>query len=102
MNQTDVTFVRIYCTEAEHKLDKILSLLHDEARVSGVTAFRGIAGFGKSGKLHSASLVDMSLDLPVVIEFFDHPDKVASVFEQLKALVESDHVVSWPAKANLD
>ena len=73
MNKLEVVFVRIYLTEGEGRLEELLQRLHDEEQVQGVTVFRGISGFGKSGKLHSSSLLDMSLDLPLVIEFFDVP-----------------------------
>jgi len=83
MKTQDVTLVRIYCTEAEHKLESLLALLQDQEQVAGVTAFRGIAGFGSSGKMHSASLLDLSLDMPLVIEFFDKPEKVQRIMQDL-------------------
>jgi len=101
MTKTDVTFVRIYCTEAEHKLDSLLKLLHDEAKVAGVTAFRGIAGFGRSGEMHSSSFLDVSFDLPVVVEFFDLPEKVTQILAQVYDHVDPGHVVSWAAQADL-
>jgi PII-like signaling protein len=100
MNSTDVTMVRIYLTEGEHRLQELLRLLHDEEQVKGVTAFRGIAGFGKSGKMHSSTLLDLSLDLPLVLEFFDQPDKVQRVLEHLNGIIEPGHIVSWPAEVN--
>jgi len=92
-----VTMVRIYLTEGERQLQPLMKLLHDEEQVWGVTAFRGIAGFGKSGKLHSSTLLDISLDLPLVLEFFDRPDKVDRVLEDLNTLVGPGHIVTWPA-----
>ena len=96
----EVLMVRIYCNESEHKLDAILKLLHDEERVAGVTAFRGIAGFGDSGKLHSSSLVDLSLELPVVLEFFDTPERVEMILEHLSDDLPVGHVVSWDVEVN--
>ena len=102
MNGSDeVLMVRIYCTESEHKLDTLLNLLHDQEKVAGVTAFRGIAGFGRSGKMHTASLLDMSLDMPVIIEFFDRPEKAMRVMEHIESLVPAGHMVSWRARTNL-
>ena len=100
MNTTDVTMVRIYLTEGDHQLRKLLDFLHNKEQVWGVTAFRGIAGFGKSGKAHESCLLDVSLDLPLVIEFFDHPDKAARILEDLNRIVEPGHVVSWSARVN--
>ncbi len=37
----------------------------------------------------------MSLDLPVVVEFFDEPKKVHSVLERLNTMIEPGHIVSW-------
>jgi PII-like signaling protein len=97
MNKLDVTFVRIYLTESEGLMEDLLKRLHDEERVQGVTVFRGISGFGKSGKLHSSSLLDMSLDLPLVMEFFDVPQKVDGILEHIRKDIEPGHIVSWPA-----
>lgn len=102
MRQSDVTMVRVYCSDKGRLHQKIIDLLHREHRVAGVTAFRGIAGFGRSGHLHEVSLLDVSLDLPVVIEFFDLPDKVAAVLPLLNEMLGPGHIVSWPAQANLD
>lgn len=98
---TEITMVRIYCTEAEHKYDKLMQRLHDQEKVAGVTAYRGIAGFGRSGKIHTASLLDVSLDLPIIIEFFDRPARAARVMADLESLVEPGHMVSWQATVNL-
>ncbi len=40
----EVLVVRVYLTEGEKLLKQILSDLHDDHRVQGVTVFRGIAG----------------------------------------------------------
>ncbi len=102
MNRREVTLVRVYCSEAGHQHQKIIDMLHRDHRVSGVTAFRGIAGFGKSGHIHEAGLLDVSLDLPVIIEFFDHPEKVADVLPLINEMVGPGHIVSWPATVNTE
>ena len=97
MKTMDVTFVRIYLTEAGGQMPALLARLHDEEKVRGVTVFRGISGFGSSGTVHSSTLMDMSLDLPVVVEFFDTPDRVTAIVDHLHASIEPGHMVSWPA-----
>ena len=72
----DVTVVRIYLKESDHGrkkslMEEILNILHDQHRVHGVIVFRGIAGFGSSGAVHSADLLRLMVDLPLVIEFFE-------------------------------
>lgn len=100
MSFTNVTIVRVYLTEAEGRLAELMRKLHDEEKVRGVTVFRGISGFGKSGKVHSSTLLDLSMDLPVVIEFFDTPEKVEEILKHLQEVLEPGHIVSWPAEVN--
>lgn len=98
MNEIDVTMVRIYLTEAEGQLDPLVKRLHDWEKVRGVTVFRGISGFGKSGRMHSSRLFDTALDLPVVVEFFDEPDKVKAIIDHLSMTIDPGHIISWPAR----
>lgn len=93
-----ITVARIYVTEGKHVHEKIFERLHDEHKVKGVTVFRGITGFGKSGETHSSSLLDVSFDLPVVVEFFDEDQKVRAALEALGDLVPSSHVVTFQAE----
>lgn len=96
-----VTVARIYLREGEHLLAKLIKLLHDEEKVSGVTVFRGIAGFGPDGEMHLASLVDLSLDLPLVVEFYDTPERVKAILLHLEQQMGLAHFVSWPAQGRL-
>jgi len=100
MSTTEVTVVRVYLTEAQAHLEHLLKFLHDESKVCGVTVFRGITGFGKSGRVHSSFLLDVSLDLPVVVEFFDRPAKVQEILRRVDTMIEPGHVLSWPAWVN--
>ena len=101
MNITEVLVVRIYLHEGKAHLPELMTYLHDESKVRGVTVFRGITGFGTSGEIHSSQLIDMSLDLPVIIEFFDEPEKVNDIIKYLNNRVKPGHIVYWPARINL-
>jgi PII-like signaling protein len=100
MNSTTVLMVRAYLTEGSGQFKALLKYLHDESKVQGITVFRGITGFGKSGRVHSSTLLDMSLDLPVVIEFFDDPERAQSIIHHLSKVLEPGHVVYWRAEVN--
>jgi len=100
MSASDVMMARIYLHESTAHMEQLLQYLHDDSKVRGVTVFRGITGFGKSGKYHSSKLIDMSLDLPVVIEFFDTPEKVMAIIEHLKISIKPGHIVYWAAQVN--
>lgn len=97
MKSLNVTMVRIYLTEGEGRLEHMLQNLHNIHKVRGFTVFRAISGFGQSGKLHYSTFMDISLDLPVVIEFFDEPARVVTIMEQLSREIEPGHIISWPA-----
>ena len=97
MTTRTVTIVRVYLTEGHGQIDEVLDYLRKEAGIHGVTEFRATAGFGDSGRMHTASLIDLSLDLPVVLEFFDEPHKAEEVVEQLKGFLKDGHIVYWNA-----
>jgi PII-like signaling protein len=100
MKTSEVTMVRIYLTEGEPLYKQLFSRLHDEEKVRGVTVFRGVTGFGRSGQVHAAALLDLAFDLPLVIEFFDEPAKVRRILSHLRDILPPGHVVSWNAKVN--
>ena len=104
--EKDMLLVRLYLSEADqgskHNLmNEIMEILHDRHRVQGVTVFRGIAGFGAKGMVHSADLLRLTARLPLVVEFFDAPETVQAALAALDPLIPSGHVVSWPVKVRV-
>lgn len=100
MKTVKVTIARIYITEASGLLKEIVKYLHDEAKIRGVSVFRAISGYGDSGATHDALLVDLSLDLPLAIEFFDHTEKMTKTLEHINLMVKPEHIIFWEAQAN--
>jgi len=98
--KTEVTMVRIYLTEGETQLQTLLKKLRDWEKLRGVTVFRGISGYGDSGVIHGTNIIDLSMHLPIVLEFFDTPDKIEEICNHLKDLVKPGHVVHWQALIN--
>ena len=99
MKTVDVVFVRVYITESSHLLNTIIQYLKTEAKVRGISVFRAISGFGDTGN-HVASLIDLSLDLPLAVEFFDSKNKIEPALEHLSEIIKHEHIVFWEAKAN--
>lgn len=54
--------------------------------ISGATVTRGVAGFGTDHKLHTSSLVDLSDQMPIKIEFLETPDRVQEVLPKLSEM----------------
>jgi len=85
------TKVTIYIGESDRWRQKplylaILEMLKQEG-CAGATVNRGIAGFGAHSRIHSASIVRLSEDLPLTIEWIDDPDRVERVMPRLVEMV---------------
>jgi hypothetical protein len=100
MEIVKVIIARVYITESSNLFEKIFDYLKNEAKVRGVSVFRAISGYGDSGVLHTASLVDLSLNLPIVIEFFDNESKVRQILSHLDTILKPEHIIFWEAFAN--
>ena len=99
---TEVVVVRVYLKETDHGrrktlMEEILNILHDQHRVHGVVVFRGIAGFGSKGEVHAADILRLTVDLPIVIEFYDEPAVALAAMDLLSGLVPPGHLVHWHA-----
>ncbi|MDP3561809.1 MAG: DUF190 domain-containing protein [Legionellaceae bacterium] len=99
MKITDVIIARVYITESSHLHQTILDYLKNEAKIRGVSVFRAISGFGETGS-HAASFIDLSLNLPLVIEFFDSQEKIEPALDHLNGMIKHEHIIYWKAHAN--
>ena len=84
--------VTIYIGESDHHQGKalymaLLQLLKQEG-ASGATVQRGLAGFGANSRIHTASIVDLSTDLPIRLEWVDRPELVERLLPQVQAIVD--------------
>lgn len=83
--------LRIYIGESDRWRGKplesaLLETLRAEG-MAGTTVFRGVAGFGAHSRIHTTSIEVLSIDLPVVIEAVDVPEKIGSVLEIIYPMV---------------
>jgi PII-like signaling protein len=60
-----------------------------EAHLAGATVLRGPLGFGRSSRLHTAKILRLSGDLPVVIEIVDTEEKIKAFLPALETLTQS-------------
>ena len=56
--------------------------------IAGATVLRGILSYGASSRIHTAKLLDLSFDLPIVVEIVDHADKIEQFLETANKLME--------------
>lgn len=91
--QSEAVLVRIHIGETDKYKGKplykeILEILRKKG-IAGATVLRGIAGYGKSSILHTASIVDLSADLPIVIEIIDEEQKIKNVLPDIDPLIKN-------------
>ncbi|WP_454782024.1 DUF190 domain-containing protein [Legionella sp. WA2022007384] len=96
----EVTVVRIYTLERADNVPIILNYLQNEAKIRGISVFRAISGFSGETGIHNDSFLDVSFSLPLIIEFFDHPEKVTVALEFLITIIKKEHLIFFPARAN--
>ena len=99
MKTINVLVARVYVMESSHLLKEIIDYLNDELHIRGVSVFRAIQGMGDTGK-HAVNLIDLSLDLPLAIEFFDDEAKVKKGIDYLNQFIKPEHILFWEAKTN--
>jgi uncharacterized protein len=54
---------------------------------AGATVTRGIMGFGASSRIHAARFLDLSLDLPIIVECVETQDKIDEILPALDEMV---------------
>jgi uncharacterized protein len=98
--------VRIFIGESDHwhgkPLYEAIVLRAREEGIAGVTVVRGIEGYGATSHLRTTRLLELSSDLPVVIEIVDHADRIEAFMPKLDEMVadglvttERVHVVTY-------
>ena len=87
----DAVLLRIFIGESdrwEHKpLYEAIVLKAREEHLAGATVLRGPMGFGKSSRLHTAKILRLSMDLPIVIEIVDSEEKINTFLPSLDKMI---------------
>lgn len=84
--------LRIYIGESD--LWKRRSLFHaivekaKELDMAGATVVRGLMGYGANSRIHTASIVDLSSDLPILIELIDSEEYIKKLLPYLDEMLE--------------
>lgn len=58
-----------------------------EHKLAGATVMRSPMGYGHSSLLHTANILRLSEDLPIIIEIIDTPEKIESFLPELQKMV---------------
>lgn len=85
------TLLRIFVSESDRHegrpLYEAIVLRARERQLAGATVLRGVIGYGKTSRIHSARLEAISTGLPVVIEIVDVEEKIQAFLPEVDAMV---------------
>ncbi|GIX50546.1 MAG: hypothetical protein KatS3mg132_740 [Limisphaera sp.] len=88
----DAVLLRVFVGESDRWEDRPLYeaivLKAREMHLAGATVLRGPMGFGKSSRLHTAKILRLSMDLPVVIEIVDGEEKIRDFLPVLEPMMQ--------------
>lgn len=56
--------------------------------VAGATVLRGIEGYGRASRVHTASILRLSEDLPILIEAVDREERLRAVLPEIDAMID--------------
>ena len=98
----DAVLLRIFIGESDRQrhqpLYEAIVLKAREMQMAGATVLRGPMGFGKSSHLHTAKILRLSMDLPIVIEIVDSEEKVNEFLPALDEIMGGGLVTLERAK----
>jgi hypothetical protein len=87
----DAALLRIFIGESDRHhhqpLYEAIVLKARESHLAGATVLRGPMGFGKSSRVHTAKILRLSMDLPVVIEIVDSEEKIRDFLPSLNGMI---------------
>jgi hypothetical protein len=85
------TLLRVFLGEADRHggrpLYEAIVLKARELHLAGATVLRGVMGFGRNSRLHTAKILRLSEDLPIVVEIVDSEEKIQRLLPWLDEVV---------------
>jgi uncharacterized protein len=88
----EAMLLRIFIGESDRwkhqPLYEAIVLKARELHLAGATVLRGPMGFGKSSRLHTAKILRLSMDLPLVIEIVDAEEKINAFLPILDEMIK--------------
>jgi PII-like signaling protein len=98
----EAELLRIFLGESDQLHGRLLyEVIVEEARkrgMAGATVLRGIMGFGAHSRMHTAKILRLSEDLPVIIEIVDKPERIEAFLPDLDKMIHEGLVTLERAK----
>ncbi len=98
----DAMLLRIFIGESDRwhhqPLYEAIVLTAREMHMAGATVLRGPMGYGKSSHLHTAKILRLSMDLPVIIEIVESEEKINSFLPVIDEMMKGGLVTLEKAR----
>lgn len=93
---SEAKLLRIFVGESDrHENRPLYQVIVERARaaeLAGATVLRGTLGFGANSRIHTARILRLSEDLPMVIEIVDEPERIRAFVGELDGLISEGMV----------
>ena len=98
----EAVLLRVFIGESDRwhhqPLYEAIVLKARELHLAGATVLRGPMGYGKSSRLHTAKILRLSMDLPLVIEIVDTEEKIQGFLPVLDGMMSGGLVTLEKAR----
>ncbi|MBC8469574.1 MAG: DUF190 domain-containing protein [Planctomycetes bacterium] len=88
---SEAELLRIFIGEADKfegkPLYEVIATLARRKGMAGATVIRGLMGFGAHSRMHTAKILRLSEDLPIIIEIVDEPEKIEALLPELDKMI---------------
>jgi PII-like signaling protein len=102
MELQPVKLLKIYTGENEHwhgtALYHALTLKFQELDLAGVTVYRGMEGYGPEKQMRTSRILDLSTDLPVILEVVETEENINRVLPLVKEMVKKGIIIIQDAE----
>ena len=89
---SEAQLLRIFIGEADRfegrPLHEAIVYLARQKGLAGATVLRGLMGFGAHSRMHTAKILRLSEDLPIVIEIIDKPERLQLILPELDGMIK--------------
>ncbi len=94
--------LRVYAGESDQwerrPLYEAIVLRAREEGLAGATVFRSPMGFGATSRIHTAKILNLSTDLPIIVEIIDSAPKIETFLTALREMVQGGMITVEPVK----
>ncbi|MEN6451726.1 MAG: DUF190 domain-containing protein [Thermoguttaceae bacterium] len=98
----EAELLRIFIGESDRHdgkpLYEAIVLLARQRGMAGATVLRGVMGFGADSRMHTAKILRLSEDLPIIVEIVDSPERIAALLPEIDAMMNEGLITVERAK----